>query len=286
MRRYKIVHKTQYDFSGLVQLQPHTLRLRPREGHELRIESSVLDISPSAALRWHRDVEGNSVATASFNEPTQCLKVNSEIMIQQYDQSPCDFLVADYAVDYPFSYNDEDRVLLSPYLSTPGVVRSATLSNWIDSIWLPGEIIQSYALLVRLNQRIHQNLIYRIREEEGVQTAEQTLVAGSGSCRDSAFLFMVVARLLGFAVRFVSGYIFSVSTADEQRESGSTHAWAEVFLPGAGWKGFDQTNGQIVGAEHISVAVARLPESVPPISGAFNGPAGARMTVNVWVSEL
>ena len=286
MKRYKILHKTQYIFSGMALLQPHTLRLRPREGHELRIESSKLAISPAAVLRWHRDVEGNSVAIASFIDSTQILTIQSEITIQQYDQLPHDFLVADYAVDYPFNYSDEDRVLLSPYMNPPGMAVSRMLTNWVDDIWRSGENIQTFTLLLRLNQRIYQALTYRSREEEGVQSAEKTLSCCSGSCRDSAFLFMVAARQLGFAARFVSGYIYSESTTNPLGQSGTTHAWAEVFLPGAGWKGFDPTIGNLVGAEHIAVAVARLPESVPPISGSFNGPPGASMTVNVWVTEL
>ncbi len=280
------MHKTQYNFSGLVQLQPHTLRLRPREGHELRIESSKLAISPSPTLRWHRDVEGNSVATATFNDSTQVLTTQSEVIIQKYDQTPHDFLVADYAVDYPFHYNDEDKVLLSPYMSSLDMAETSLLTNWINDIWQPGEKLQTFVLLLRLNQRIYQTLTYRRREEEGVQSAEQTLSFCSGSCRDSACLFMAAARQLGFAVRFVSGYIYSDATTNSLGQSGATHAWAEVFIPGAGWKGFDPTIGNIVGAEHIAVAVARLPESVPPIAGSFHGPSGANMMVNVWVIEL
>lgn len=286
MKRYKIVHETQYNFSGQVLLQPHTLRLRPREGHELRIESSKLAISPPATLRWHRDVEGNSVAIATFIDSTPNLTVQSEITIQQYNQAPHDFLVADCAVNYPFHYNDEDEVLLSPYMSPPNTAETGVLVDWINDIWTSCEKIQTFALLLRLNHRIYQTLSYRKREEEGVQSAEQTLSDCSGSCRDSASLFMAAARRLGFAARFVSGYIYSDSTTNPLGQSGTTHAWAEVFLPGAGWKGFDPTIGNLVGAEHIAVAVARLPESVPPISGSYNGPPGANMTVKVWVIEL
>lgn len=286
MKRYKIVHQTDYDFSGFVQLLPHTLRLRPREGHELRIESSMLDIFPAATLRWHRDVEGNSVAMATFNVNTQHLSIKSETIIQQYDQAPHDFLVADYAVDYPFRYNDEDQVLLSPYMSAPDTADTSLLTNWVNAIWQPGEKIQTFALLLRLNQKIYQSVKYQKREAEGVQSADQTLMCGSGSCRDSACLFMAAARRLGFAARFVSGYLYSNHTTNQLGPSGSTHAWAEVFIPGAGWKGFDPTIGNIVGSEHIAVAVARLPESVPPIAGLFNGPPGANMTVNVWVTAL
>ncbi len=281
MKRYKILHETSYQFSGAVELLPHTLLLRPREGHELRIENSVLAIDPEPVLRWQRSVEDNSVATAHFTGSTQQLLITSEVIIQQYDQAPFDFLVADYAVDYPFSYNDEDRQLLAPYLE-PVCAEGSALSEWVSSVW-DGEVIQSFALLLRLNQRIYQALSYQIREEEGVQDPQQTLATGAGSCRDFAALFMAAARQLGLAARFVSGYLYCPNNSEM---AGSTHAWAEVFLPGAGWKGFDPTSGCVVGPEHIAVAVARLPESVPPIAGAFNGPPGASMAVSVWVTEL
>ena len=117
----------------------------------------------------------------------------------------------------------------------------------------------------------------------GVQTPTETLLYGTGSCRDSAYLFMEAARRLGFASRFVSGYLHSPPSS---ANFGATHAWAEVFLPGAGWKGFDPTIGEVVGTNHIAVAVARMPESVPPVAGSFVGPPGASLDVGVWVSEL
>ncbi|HEY7773262.1 MAG TPA: transglutaminase family protein [Marinagarivorans sp.] len=283
MKKFKIEHKTHYAFSNAVQLLPHTLRLRPREGHELRIEYSKLEISPPASLRWQRDVEGNSVATATFTTKTPTLTIVSEVVIQQYDLLPHDFVVADYAVNYPFNYSDEDRVLLSPYLLNSNHADSPVITNWLGKLLGFNEKIQTFSLLLRLNQSIYQAIAYRIREEEGVQAAEQTLALGTGSCRDSASLFMAGARKLGFAARFVSGYIHSHSA---MQLAGSTHAWAEVFIPGAGWKGFDPTIGSMVGADHIAVAVARLPESVPPVAGNFFGNPGSKMEVNVWVTEV
>ena len=286
MKRYTIVHRTTYRFSGNVQLLPHTLRLRPREGHELRIESSTLEINPPATLRWQRDVEGNCIAIATFTDSAAMLVINSEIVIQQYDQTPYDFLVADYAVNFPFSYRDEEAVLLSPWLGAGTATDSPLLRQWLETLRAPDEQLQTFALLLRLNQRIYQSLYYRRRDEEGVQSPEQTLWLRSGSCRDYASLFMSAARLLGFASRFVSGYLYSEATSMRSGPSGSTHAWAEVFIPGAGWKGFDATTGTMVGADHIAVAVARRPEAVPPIAGSFIGPYGATMTVEVWVTEL
>ncbi len=283
MQRYKILHRTYYNFSAEVKLEPHALHLRPREGHELRIESSNLKITPSASLRWHRDVEDNSVAIATFELPASQLLIESEVIIQQYNQAPLDFLVADYAVDYPFSYTAEERVVLSPYMNLVERSVGEPLTEWVDNLWAPDERIQTYSLLQRFCVHIHHTLSYRLREEPGVQTAAETLSCGTGSCRDLASLSMEAARSLGLASRFVSGYLHAPPTTIN---FGATHAWAEVYLPGAGWKGFDPTLGQIVGTDHIAVAVARLPESVPPIAGSFIGPPGATLNVGVWVTEL
>lgn len=282
MQRYKILHRTYYNFSGTVQLGPHTLRLRPREGHELRIESSSLEITPTANLRWRRDVEDNSVALATFDMPTNQLIIESEVIIQQYNVTPLDFLVSDYALNYPFSYHQDDMAVLLPYIDIAEHPTSDQLRQWVANIWQPGEPIQTYALLQRLSQHIQQTLTYQIREEPGVQSPEQTLSLGSGSCRDSANLFIEAARHLGLAARFVSGYLH---TPPSNFNYGATHAWAEVFLPGPGWKGFDPTIGEVVGTDHITVAVARLPESVPPVAGSFTGPPGANLEVGVWVTE-
>ncbi len=283
MKRYKILHRTYYNFSAAVQLEPHALRLRPREGHELRIESSTLKITPPATLRWHRDVEDNSVAIASFDTLANQLSIESEIIIQHYNLAPLDFLVADYATDYPFAYTLEDWVVLSPYVNVAEHASSDLLAEWIGNFWQPGERLQTYALLQRLGVHIQQTLSYQLREEPGVQTVADTLSRGTGSCRDFAYLFVEAARRLGFAARFVSGYLHAQpSTAN----FGATHAWAEVFLPGAGWKGFDPTIGQIVGTDHIAVAVARMPESVPPVAGSFVGIPGANLDVGVWVTQL
>jgi len=283
MQRFKILHRTYYNFAAAVQLEPHSLLLRPREGHELRIESSSLEITPPAILRWHRDVEDNSVAIATFDSPANQLMIKSEVIIQQYNQEPLDFLVTDYAMDYPFAYTPGDRVVLSPYLNFPEHAANDMLTQWVEKIWTPGERIQTYTLLQRISTHINQSLLYQIREEPGVQSAMDTLSRGSGSCRDFAYLFIEAARYLGLASRFVSGYLHAPpSTAN----FGATHAWPEVYLPGAGWKGFDPTSGEIVGNNHIAVAVARLPESVPPIAGSFIGPTGATLDVGVWISEL
>lgn len=282
MQRYKVVHHTYYNFSDSVRLGPHQLRLRPRENHALHVESFSLEITPPAALLWQVDVEGNSVAVATFAAPATQLAIESEVVIQQYNETPLDFLVADYAVDYPFAYLPDDRIMLLPYMAFPEPETRNLLTEWIADLWKPEERIQTYTLLQRLSAHINQTLSYRIREEPGVQTPRQTLINNTGSCRDFALLFMQAARCLGLATRFVSGYLHSPPSATD---FGATHAWAEVYLPGAGWKGFDPTSGDIVGSDHIAVAVARLPEAVPPIAGSFFGSAESNLDVGVWVTE-
>jgi transglutaminase-like putative cysteine protease len=282
MKRYKIIHRTYYNYTERVSLGAHHLLLRPREDHELRIESFSLQVTPDAKIYWHRDVEGNSVAIANFSNPTQQLTIESEVVIQQYNESPLDFLVADYAINYPFSYHESDQFLLSPYRVLPDENTRILLNNWIFDVWQTGEAVQTYTLLQRLTATIHNTLEYKVREEPGVQSAEETLSLGSGSCRDFALLFMEAVKCLGFAARFVSGYLHAPLMSNQV---GSTHAWAEVYLPGGGWKGFDPTIGDIVGTDHIPVAVSRLAEAVPPISGSYAGAAESKMDVGVWVSE-
>lgn len=281
MRRLKILHRTYYAFSGQVQLQPHRLLLRPREGPGLRIEYYALDTVPTARLRWLRDIHDNAAAIATFEGPVSHLSIISECTVQQHDETPLDFLVADFAVNYPFHYESDSVELLRPFLGNVPHDSAGLLAAWVGRYWNPGEVIQTYGLLARLCAGIRESLTYQVREQPGVQSAAETLTRCAGSCRDFARLFMEAAQLLGLAARFVSGYLHA--PFDDGR-SGSTHAWAEVYLPGAGWKGFDPTLGEVAGSRHIAVAVARQPDAVSPVTGAFFGLPGAELSVGVWVS--
>lgn len=283
MERFKIVHRTYYNYSENVTLGTHNLLLRPRENHELRIESFILNITPKAKVLWHLDVEDNSVAIATFNTPTQQLFIESEVIIQQYNESPLDFIVADYAINYPFKYLPNDNFILSSYMVLPNEETRILLNNWIYNVYKYNEKIQTYTLLQKLTTYIFENFTYKVREEAGVQSAKQTLTLGSGSCRDFAFLFMEAVKCLGLATRFVSGYLYAPLMSDQV---GSTHAWAEVYVPGGGWIGFDPTTGNIVGTDHISVAVSRLPDNIPPIAGSFVGISDSTLSVGVWVTKV
>lgn len=283
MKRYKIIHQTVYTFSAPVTLNPHYLMLRPRESHELRIESSVLRISPTASLRWVRDIEDNSIAIAEFTEQADRLEIYSEVDIQHYNVAPLDFIVDDYAVNYPFAYTREHRLFLRPYLIVPKGSTGRRFNVWVKAVQQGAEGVQTFEFLHKLMERIHKDFDYRIREEEGVQTAEQTLKLGTGSCRDFANLFILTARRCGFAARFVSGYLNTIGPSEIP---GATHAWAEVYIPGGGWKGFDPTSNCVVGPDHITIAVSHNPASVPPVAGAYVGPPGAGLQVGVWVKSL
>ena len=283
MQRYKIIHRTYYNYSSSVTLGAHSLLLRPRESYELRIESFALKSTPDSKIFWHRDVEDNSVAVATFDSPTQQLFIESTVIIQHYNESPLNFIVSDYAINYPFKYLANDNFILSSYMVLPNEETRTLLNNWIYNVYKYGEKIQTYTLLQKLITYIFKNFTYKVREEAGVQTAKQTLSYGSGSCRDFAFLFMEVVKCLGLATRFVSGYLYAPLMSDEV---GSTHAWAEVYLPGGGWIGFDPTTGNIVGTDHISVAVSRLPDNVPPIVGSFLGVSDSTISVGVWVTKV
>lgn len=284
MRRLNISHVTEYLFSAPVSLQPHRLLLRPRENHNVRIESSILNIDPPHTLQWKRDVLDNSVAVASFPEVSDRLRISSRVVIQHYDENPFDFLVDDYAVIHPFEYAKEEQPDLAPFREAVYPADRDAVRHWLDGLYLRSPM-QTFTLLDRVNREVASRFLYQLREEEGVQPPAQTLTLGSGSCRDFAALFMDACRNLGLASRFVSGYLYAQAT---EAGNASTHAWAEVYLPGAGWKGFDPTSGEVTGNRHIAVAVARHPESVPPVAGSYVGSPGQRplLSVAVRVSAL
>jgi transglutaminase-like putative cysteine protease len=284
MQRLNISHVTEYLFAAPVSLQPHRLLLHPRESHNIRIESSALDIFPAHVVQWKRDVLDNSVAVVRFSEMTERLLITSNVVIQHYDDNPFDFLLDDYAVTHPFAYASEEQTELAPFRQSVYPADQSQVQGWLDSLGLIRPI-QTFTLLDQLNRSITRQFRYQMREEPGVQSPAFTLACKSGSCRDFAALFMEACRHLGLASRFVSGYLDTLLNDDS---NGSTHAWAEVYLPGAGWKGFDPTSGEITGNRHIATAVARHPEAVPPVAGSYLGPPNLNpiLSVAVRVSAL
>ncbi|MDX1916105.1 MAG: transglutaminase family protein [Methylophilus sp.] len=285
MKRLLIKHLTEYIFPTDVTLQQHRLLIRPREGHDVRIESSLLKISPAYSIKWYRDVFDNSLAVVSFLKPANKLTIASEVVIQHYEEAPLDFYIEDYAVNYPFVYAQADWADLAAFQQPIFPLDQSAVNQWLMQMGISAIPEKTFTLLAKLNQTINRQFRYQIREEAGVQTPAQTIQMGSGSCRDYATLFIEACRCLGLASRFVSGYSHAPAT---EAGNATTHAWAEVYLPGTGWKGFDPTAGQVTGNQHIAVAVARNPEAVPPVSGSFIGPALVMpsLIVNVQVNLL
>lgn len=280
MKKIRIEHDTLYTYSEPVTLLPHRLMLRPRAGHDIRIETAELSISAAHELSWQRDIYGNSVGVVTFSEAVTELSIRSEVMLQHFEVQPLNFLVDERAVMFPFHFDLTERVEMIPYQMPCFPSDSEAVREWVDGFWRPGNMIETYVLLDTMSKAISSGFTYRVREEPGVQRPVETLQQRSGSCRDFATLFIEACRFFGLAARFVSGYLHSPLT---RQGDGSTHAWAEVFLPGAGWKGFDTTSGLLAGDDHIAMAVTRHPADAPPIAGSFVGTPSCQSTMRVRV---
>ena len=280
MKRIRITHKTEYHYHTPVTFGQHQAMLRPREGHDVHIDSSLLEVEPEADVRWLRDIYGNSITVLTFAEPARKLRLFSEVNVDHYDDHPLDFVIAPSARSYPFQYAPNEQVELIPYRLPSYPYDGPGVQSWLSDLYSPGQVISTFELLSKLNTRIYESFKYARREEAGVQLPCQTITLGTGSCRDYAVLMMEAARHWGFGARFVTGYIMMGAG-----QHGATHAWTEIYIPGAGWRGFDPTNNKFAGSEHVSVGVAREHEKASPLSGTWEGPAEAfdRMEVSVQV---
>lgn len=282
MKRIQITHKTEYYYHTPVIFGPHRALVRPREGHDVHIESSVLEIEPSGQVRWHRDIYGNSIALITFAGPGTRLRVFSNLVVAHYLENPFDFIIDPNALLYPFQYPAYEQTELIPFRLSSYPRDGDDLRLWLSALYSPGQLINTLDLLKGLNTHVHKSFRYLGREEPGVQSPSETIALGTGSCRDYAVLMMEAARHWGFGARFVTGYI---QMNDDQH--GATHAWTEIYIPGAGWLGFDPTNNVFTGAQHVSIAVARDADRASPLSGAWQGPGDAfdRMEVSVKVVQ-
>ncbi len=236
----------------------------------MRLLSSAIAISPEPRLRWHFDTFGNSVATAEFSVPSDVLSFQSELLIRRFSHE--DYLVSPGRSRsvYPFTYADEDLIDLAPFIGLENPDERPVLEAWLqrELVRTSDEVL---AFLRNLSDTINGRLTYIRRERSGTQTAAATIEMGTGSCRDFAFLFMEAARLSGFAARFVTGYLNDAGEdGRNQTGGGSTHAWAEVYLPDEGWVEFDPTNRIIGSPNLIRVAVTRTPYQAIPISGTYD----------------
>lgn len=283
MVRLTVSHVTRYRYRRKVPLNQHRLMLRPRESRLLTVESFELVTDPPARLDWTQDVFGNAVAMASFAEPASELRIESRAGLLHAEEDWPVFPIAASAISYPFGLGDDDRLDLGA-LSTPRYRDpDGRLAAWARGFVGPGAT-DTLAMLKDLNVGPSAAVAYEAREEYGTQAPLETLDRGRGSCRDLATLLVEAARRLGFGARLVSGYLW-----DPARDrvgaagSGSTHAWAEIYVPGAGWIAFDPTN-RSVGAGHlVPVAIARTIEQIAPVTGGYGGDPADALDMDVTV---
>ena len=291
MPRVGIRHETTYHYRTPVRLLPHRLMLRPRDSHDLRLLETSLAISPPAArTRWAHDVFGNSVCYLHFADAVaaRSLSIVSTLDVSHYPTRAA--LPLDPAAEnFPFGYTAEEVPDLARSIERHYPDPDRTVDAWAHRFLNAAGPTDTASMLTAITQAIHADFRYQGRQEEGTNDPLQTLARGAGACRDLALFMMEAVRSLGLAARFVSGYLYDerlVQGGAPVIGGGATHAWCEVYLPGAGWVEYDPTNGLVAGRNLIRVSVARTPHQAVPISGNFHGAAGAfdSMHVNVEVA--
>jgi transglutaminase-like putative cysteine protease len=279
-------HLTVYRYSKPVGLGEHRMMFRPRESHDLKLVKAKLEITPApASLRWLHDVFDNSVAVATFDGSTKELRFDSTVTLEHVETTLPDYALEEYSKAYPFHYSEDElpnlvRALVHHYPSDD-------VRRWAGQFLDPSGTTGTMSMLRSMTLGIKNDFLYTRRSEKGVQSPSETLDSRRGSCRDFAVLMMEAVRSLGLAARFVSGYIFvphHKSAVGATLGGGSTHAWMQAYLPGAGWIDFDPTNSIIGNRNLIRVAVAWDPQQVLPLWGTFVGSPSSFLGMDVTVS--
>jgi transglutaminase-like putative cysteine protease len=289
MKSLAVRHNTIYRYAQPVRFGEHRLMFRPRDSHDMRLLETKLTISPPARVRWLHDVFGNSIAIASFSEIAEELRFESAIRLEHYGVTEADFPLDNSAETYPFQYPAHELPDLMPSIERRYLDPEGRLDDWVEAFY-SGTPVRTQDLLIGITHAIRQQLVYQPRDQFGTQPPAETLASGTGTCRDYALLMMEALRTLGLAARFVTGYLYDL--AADMSPTGlvggaATHAWVQVYLPGAGWTEFDPTNGTVGGENLIRVGVARDPLQAAPLQGSFEGPADSflGMTVDVQVTQ-
>jgi len=287
MRLLTVRHTTTYRYARPVTFGQHRLMLRPRDSHDLRLMSAELTLSPPGDVRWLHDVFSNSVSLVDFQAAASTLVISSTLKIERYGLEGPVFPIAPEAEFYPFIYSSSDRVDLGRLLEQHYPDLDGTLARWAES-FVTSRPMRTLDLLKNMNAALQPHIVYSERHELGTQVPAETLRKKTGACRDFAMVFIEAARYLGFGARFVSGYLYdpALDKGDATPATAATHAWAEVYLPGAGWVEYDPTDVLIGGEALIRVAVTRDPSQAIPISGSYSGAASdfLGMTVEVTVT--
>ncbi len=284
MTRFRIVHRTEYQYAAPVKFGLHRLVLRPREGHRTTVRQHHLALQPKARFFWMNDLYGNHVALAEIEEESDRLEIVSEVNMDVVDslgdEAPMEGSRGS-VVALPVVYPLIETAVVDGYLRCNYPDESEAVRGWVNEVLRASPSTSAMGAVIQINRVIHSETGYRRREEAGVQSPAQTLSLRTGSCRDMATLMMEACRTLGIAARFTSGYLDTrASTAGQ----GSTHAWIEVYLPDCGWCGFDPTLGEQVSSKHIALGASAHPRGVMPVSGIFSGPPGSYLGMKVSVS--
>lgn len=283
----QVRHTTRYSYAQPVRFGPHRAMFRPHEGNDVRLTSFEIETTPPSAQHWLHDVFSNSAVVMDFAdaEPARELEIRCVFSIVRSTIHKPHFPIAEFARKFPFVYPTEQWVDLISLIRPEYDAPTGEVKRWADT-FLEDADGETWAILTSINSAIHRNFLYKRREEPGVQTPRETLSLGEGSCRDFAVLMMEAVRQLGFAARFVTGYLYDPLTdknGGAMQGAGATHAWVQVFLPGAGWIEFDPTNGLIASGQLIRTGVARHPSQAAPLQGSFIGDAKDDLGMNVVV---
>lgn len=276
----RIVHRTHYHYASPVTFQTHRLVVRPREGHDLRVEKLQLAITPAADVVWTRDIFGNSIAHAHFNEQGTELMFDVDVVVRRFFNIDSPPPHAHSPSPYPLEYDTLEHGIVTGYLTPVFAEEIAAVQEFVHTLPNPADFPSAEAFVVKLAEIIAEKIGYQRREQKGVQTPAATLSLGTGSCRDVATLMMETLRHLGIAARFASGYLDCPAT---RAARGSTHAWTEAYFPQLGWRGFDPTTGKPCDHRHIVTGTSHHPRGVMPVSGRYFGPSGAFLRMNVGV---
>lgn len=282
---YKILHRTRYKYREPVTFGEHRMLFRPRESHDLRVLATDLKVSPAAGIRLMLDSHSNSIALIQPLVAASELELASSFTIE-HAAADAELPIAHSARHFPFAYSTDERIDLEHYLRPHHDDPQGRLTEWARQFLRTDGPTETREMLLKMNQRIKDSLRYRVRHEEGTQEPLTTLQLGTGTCRDFAFLMMEALRHLGIAARFVSGYLYDPAldgAASGLLGSGSTHAWLQAYLPGAGWVAFDPTNNLLGGSQLIRVAMARHPRQAAPVAGSWFGRPSAYLGMEVDV---
>jgi len=286
----RLTHVTRYDYSQPVTFAPHALYLRPRETPRQRLHDFKLDVTPSPRRIATSDAEDNSLDWAWFSPEITAtrLEFRSEFMVETLDTNPFDFFLKPSALKFPFTYDDAERYALAPCLALPRGSDSTQLRAWVAQ-QLPVPPTDVIGFLSALNSAVQASLAYTRRDEPGIQTPTETLSLRSGSCRDYAVFLIAICRHLGLAARFVSGYLHEPPAPGTVNPlPPTTHAWVEVYLPGAGWRALDPTRGIFCDDAYVAVAHSSIAETVNPIQGGFfsTSPVTSHLSLHLTIEKL